>query len=996
MRRGAWTAAFLLVGVAGCLGLGGGFVLPQRNWHAEPTEVEALYRAVAVPGAGAVVTGPQWVARYSLRGELLWTINYPGVPHGVTLGPEGTLAVAGTGGLLLLSLQGGSVRHHEGRFVAAAFAQDGALWGLEDTGLRRLDAEVEAPVLPYPGTATSLAVVMGRAVIGGSAGAVNYDLTRNRLTWTAPYPGRIEDLALDQEGNLYLVGSAGLYAYDSRGDFLWRWEFPGEARAIAILEREDAEAWVLVGGTMRHQGRLHLLLVALTPDGDVAWELREGMPDAEVLGFDLASDPLKGCLYAVGAIRSQAAAVSRGLALQYVFLPPPATGCRQPWARIEGPAEPVRVGQEVHFRNLSQAGEGYLVAWAWDFGDGHTAQVWSPTHVYERPGVYVVTLTVFDDRLCSSEARTVVEVVERVEVVEEAPVVLGVVVDPSITADFTWTVVPEVYGSYPEGFLPHGPTALDLLKFTDLSRAGPVLLQAKAVCPDGAPVHCQWDLNGDGQFDAQGDTISWTFDEPKVHRVTLVVTCPNGKSAVHGFLVDAREFQPIRWSWAFGDGTSSDSQHPEHHYLRKGTYAVVLTVYNAQGDSDTARRSLTVVNVPPVAKLTWSFEAPKLPPCEEVFGDCEEDEVSGCFCANPVVPENTGPLHLDGTLSHDGEPWLDLASWEWQVVLNGLGSVECQDCESLKPVYHLRGAEGPYFRGEAEVTLWVWDQDGEGGDDYPFSRVWRPVVLANIPPYAGFDWALGWSFSYPNCGACAKRFGTGDPYAEVTVGTVTVARAISWTCFMDGEESGILAPWWRAWVDLLIEGEEQETVTLVETVPEGWSYELVVCPDCVEAELEAGRLVLRVNLAECPWGAQISYVLHPPSGPVEMGAYTVRGDVTVQGQTGVLESTVILCAIVDVYTTLILAGKAWDPNGDEIVAWAWFLRGGGQQWASEGQDFWVELNLEELVCSWDEDLNDWVWTFDIDEASLTVTDSGGASTAVEGRIRLRGRPGGPG
>ena len=51
-----------------------------------------------------------------------------------------------------------------------------------------------------------------------------------------------------------------------------------------------------------------------------------------------------------------------------------------------------RAGQSVTFSNLCSAGE----EWAWTFGDGATSTLKSPTHVYKKPGTYVVTLKVDD------------------------------------------------------------------------------------------------------------------------------------------------------------------------------------------------------------------------------------------------------------------------------------------------------------------------------------------------------------------------------------------------------------------------------------------------------------------------------------------------------------------------------------------------------------------------------------------------------------------------
>lgn len=52
--------------------------------------------------------------------------------------------------------------------------------------------------------------------------------------------------------------------------------------------------------------------------------------------------------------------------------------------------EAPRAGESVRFTNSSSTGE----EWAWTFGDGSTSALKSPSHVYKKPGEYVVTLKV--------------------------------------------------------------------------------------------------------------------------------------------------------------------------------------------------------------------------------------------------------------------------------------------------------------------------------------------------------------------------------------------------------------------------------------------------------------------------------------------------------------------------------------------------------------------------------------------------------------------------
>jgi PKD repeat protein/CubicO group peptidase (beta-lactamase class C family) len=54
-------------------------------------------------------------------------------------------------------------------------------------------------------------------------------------------------------------------------------------------------------------------------------------------------------------------------------------------------------GLACGFTDGSTDADGSVTAWAWDFGDGSTAEVQSPSHTYAAEGSYTVSLTVTDD-----------------------------------------------------------------------------------------------------------------------------------------------------------------------------------------------------------------------------------------------------------------------------------------------------------------------------------------------------------------------------------------------------------------------------------------------------------------------------------------------------------------------------------------------------------------------------------------------------------------------
>jgi len=110
-------------------------------------------------------------------------------------------------------------------------------------------------------------------------------------------------------------------------------------------------------------------------DGGTSWSnVSEGLPSGMAVTA-LAVDPTDSCVVYAG--------LSGGGVWKTVYVPPIADFTASPTSGIA----PLR----VVFTNTST---GDYTASLWDFGDGMTSTLKSPTHVYETAGVYTVTLTV--------------------------------------------------------------------------------------------------------------------------------------------------------------------------------------------------------------------------------------------------------------------------------------------------------------------------------------------------------------------------------------------------------------------------------------------------------------------------------------------------------------------------------------------------------------------------------------------------------------------------
>ncbi len=226
--------------------------------------------------------------------------------------------------------------------------------------------------------------------------------------------------------------------------------------------------------------------------------------------------------------------------------------------------------------------QGETLTYSWNFGDSGTSSSTNPQHTYTASGTYTVTLTVTDTSGLSGTATTTATVAANEAV---APVAN-----------------------------PGGPYTA--YYYTPLT------------------------FNGSGSSDPQGETLTyaWNFGDNSTgtgvapthtytgvgtFKVTLTVTDTSGLSGsastsvtpgyppptidIHGpytgrpgLAVDfsSTVTDPVddgwKYSWQFGDGSTSSAANPQHTYAAAGTYNVSLYVVGQYNDSNTATTTATI------------------------------------------------------------------------------------------------------------------------------------------------------------------------------------------------------------------------------------------------------------------------------------------------------------------------------------------------------------------------------------------------------------------
>ncbi|RKY17153.1 MAG: hypothetical protein DRQ55_16445 [Planctomycetota bacterium] len=259
--------------------------------------------------------------------------------------------------------------------------------------------------------------------------------------------------------------------------------------------------------------------------------------------------------------------------------------------------------------------EAPISNWYWTFGDGSWSYEEQPTHTYDEPGVYDVSLRV-------SAAGVSETLVKR-------------------------------------GFISVGPFE-GSLGFVASATEGPAPLAVSFTNTTTSPLPVsawEWDL-GDGTTSSEQHP-QHTYVEPGVYDVRLAATVgpiteefvQAGAITVHGGAVgtvfsastsvghapldvsfsDASVGGVTSWHWDFGDGTTSDEQHPVHVFEQPGLYNVTLTVEGGAAASDVAFAPGGIAAVEPVA-----FDPPLTSALPEPMASLSLHDVTGDGLADAV------------------------------------------------------------------------------------------------------------------------------------------------------------------------------------------------------------------------------------------------------------------------------------------------------------------------------------------------------------------------
>ncbi len=544
---------------------------------------------------------------------------------------------------------------------------------------------------------------------------------------------------------------------------------------------------------------------------------------------------------------------------------------------------------------------GVVASWVWNFGDGATANIQNPSHIYANPGTYTVTLTVTGDDGMTSTAQGEVTITEQ----QAAPMVCKFDMQTqgqAVPLDVLFTNLSTNAISYAWDF-GNGQTSNDF---------GPHTITYTQTGQYHITLDCT---------DAQGNTITahgyLNVSEQQVQQPLVAgftAQPPQGVAPLNVVFTDVSTSDPndpiVAWAWDFGNGQTASTQGP-HQVLYDAAerYGITLTVTTQSGLSAQAFGVVEVVE--PTSPPSPSIDAQPLQgdapltvtitglndggPIDTWTWDFGNGQTATGKGPHTVTYDTVGTYLIQ--LAVDGPGGGGFATQ--QVVVTEAGAVVQAIFSYGEPTFNADGTVDVCFNNDSigEIVHSVWDVDGTAYDftETPMQQVCHtfPAEGTYTVKLAVYGAAQG---EYSDTTRLVPLYqGVPAPVAHYSSDRTEVE--VGGTVHFTDQSTGIITTWeWDFDGDGVVDSTEQNpsftfdtagtyTVLLTVTGPGGSAQAtdvtVTVSVPALECHL-SGRREVRL-------GEQVTYELQTNAGEREISytwAITMPGGLSQAGTPG--------------------------------------------------------------------------------------------------------------
>ncbi len=239
-------------------------------------------------------------------------------------------------------------------------------------------------------------------------------------------------------------------------------------------------------------------------------------------------------------------------------------------------------GVQFSFNNITLFPSGSINSYTWDFGDGITSGVVTPSHTYNTGGNYIVSLVAVANNGCSD---TLIKYVNTAA----TPIAAFTVPSgcPGLPVNFT-----------SQSTINSGSIQTTVWNFGDGSLNDSITATPHIFINAGSFNVLLTAISNNGCRNSVVHEVS--IPTPPVASFSAPSICMNDTM----FFSDQSSNIPsliTGWNWNFGDGSPTSSiQNPYHIYNNDTTYTVRLIVTNSRGCIDTVTSPVTVKTIPQV------------------------------------------------------------------------------------------------------------------------------------------------------------------------------------------------------------------------------------------------------------------------------------------------------------------------------------------------------------------------------------------------------------